>query len=79
MVLVLILLIGLLAGWQLGRRRIVLLLPALLCGLIQASCIALSFATNTLAEVTLLPIVLAVLWLAATWLGATLHSARAVC
>ena len=78
MVLVLILLMGILAGWQFGRRRIVLLLPALICGLFQATHIALSIATNTLADATLLPILMGILWLGATRLGATLHTARAV-
>ena len=75
---VLILLIGFLAGWQFGRRRIVLLLPALICGLFQATHITLSIATNALSDATLLPIVMGVLWLGTTWLGATLHTARAV-
>jgi hypothetical protein len=78
MVLVLILLIGLLAGWQFGHRRTVLLLPTLICGLIQVSHIALSVATNTFADITLLPILIGILWLAATWLGAILPSARAI-
>ena len=78
MVLVLTILIGLLVGWQFGRRRIVLLLPALICGLFQAGHIALSVATNNPADITLLPMIIGVLWLAATWMGATLHIARAV-
>jgi hypothetical protein len=78
MLLVLTILIGLLAGWQFGRRRIVLLLPALICGLFQAGHIALSVATNTRADITLLPLIMGVLWLVATWMGATLHVARAV-
>jgi hypothetical protein len=78
MLLVLTILIGLLAGWQFGRRRIVLLLPALICGLFQAGHIALSVATNTHADITLLPLIMGVLWLVATWMGATLHVARAV-
>ena len=77
MVLVLIILIGLLAGWRFGRRRIVVLLPALTFGLIQAGHFALSAATNTLANSTLLPALMGVLWLGATWIGATVHAQRA--
>jgi hypothetical protein len=77
-VLVLTILIGLLAGWEFERRRIALLLPALICGLFQAGHIALSVATHKPADITLLPVIMGVLWLAATWMGATVHSARAV-
>ena len=77
MILVLTILIGLLAGWQFGRRRIVLLLPALICGLFQVGHIALSVAANTPADITLLPLILGVFWLAATWIGTMLHIARA--
>lgn len=78
MLLVLIILIGLLAGWQFGRRRIVCFLPALLFGLVQVGHLALSAATNTLASTTLLPLLMGVLWLAAAWIGASVSARRAV-
>jgi hypothetical protein len=78
MALMLILLIGLLAGWWFGQRPAVLLLPALTFGLIQAGHIALCAATNTLADITLLPIFVGMLWLGATWVGAILHIDRAI-
>ena len=78
MLLVLIILIGLLAGWQFGRRRIVWLLPALLFGLVQIGHLALSAATNTLASTTLLPMLIGALWLVAAWIGASLSARRAV-
>jgi hypothetical protein len=77
MVFVLIILMGLLAGWRFGRRRTVLFLPTLSFGLIQAGHLVLSATTNTLANSTLLPVVMGSLWLAAAWLGATVHAQRA--
>ena len=78
MLLVLIILIGLLAGWQFGRRRIVWFLPVLLFSLIQVGHLALSTATNTIASVTLLPLLMGVLWLAAAWIGASVSARHAI-
>ena len=74
MVLVLIILIGFLAGWRFGRRRTIVLLPTITFGLIQIGHLALNAATNTLANSTLLPALMGVLWLGAIWIGASVHA-----
>ena len=76
--LVLIIVIGLLAGWQFGRRRIACFLPALLFGLVQVGHLARSAAMGTRASTTLLPLLMGVLWLAAAWIGASVSARRAV-
>ena len=77
MLLGLIILIGLLAGWHFGRRRIVWLLPTFIFSLVQVGHLALSAAIGTLATSTLLPVLMGVLWLGAAWIGATVSDWRA--
>jgi hypothetical protein len=76
MILILIILIGLVAGWRFGGRRLVLFVPALAFGVIQVGHLALSAITNTLGGSTLLPILMGLLWLGATWIGATISTKR---
>jgi hypothetical protein len=74
MVLALIILMGFLAGWRFGWRRTILFLSTLTFSLIQIGHLALSAATNTLANSTLLPALMGVLWLGAIWIGASVHA-----
>ena len=74
MILILIILMGFVAGWRWGGRRLVLFVPALILGVIQVGHLILSAITSTLGDSTLLPIVMGVLWLGATWMGATVST-----
>ena len=76
MALIVIILIGLIAGWRWGVRHLVLVVPALILAVIQVGHLSLSAITNTLGDSTLLPIVMSVLWLGATWMGATISTKR---
>jgi hypothetical protein len=76
MILLLIILVGFVAGWQWGGRPLVLFVPALILGVIQVGHLTLSAITNTLGDSTLLPIVMGVLWLGTTWMGAIVSSKR---
>jgi hypothetical protein len=75
-ILLLIILMGFVAGWRSGGRRLVLFGPALILAVIQVGHLTLSAITNTLGDSTLLPIVMGVLWLGATWVGATVSTKR---
>ena len=76
MILIVIILMGLVAGWLWGGQRLVLFGPALILGVIQVGHLTLSAITNTLGHSTLLPILIGVLWLGATWMGATVSTKR---
>jgi len=76
MILILIILMGFVAGWRFGGRRMVMFVPALAFTLIQVGHLTLSAITNTLGDSTLLPILMGVLWLGATWMGATIAAKR---
>jgi hypothetical protein len=76
MILILIILMGFIAGWRWGGRRLVLFVPALILGVIQVGHLTLSAITNTLGDSTLLPIIMGILWLGAMWMGAAVSTKR---
>ena len=76
MILILSILMGFVAGWRFGGRRMVMFMPALAFAIIQVGHLILSAITNTLGDSTLLPILMCVLWLSATWIGATITAKR---